>query len=418
MMRSQQRSRCVRDCVLVFVLVLAGCRGDELAAPTGESPRVASVAPRPNPANALAVFVDVQAEHADSVRVLFAEAGAAADTTPPVPLVAGRATVPVLGLRSGARYSAVTEVTGPGGVGRSDSLAFTGGELPELLRGVTITTTGAGSPGLNLTALSLGGAALFALAFDSTGSVRWYREFDDPRAGGELKQQPNGNFTIYIGASFGSQPVPGYYVEFSPTGDSLRAFTAPSPLYTDNHELWITGSGAGERIHLFGYDHRVTDITPFGGSADASLAGHSLVRLRPDGSTEFVWSAWDHLSLTDWIEPRSGRPRRAGLRPPQRALVRPRQQLHRELAEPGDDHEARRPHRCYPLAARRRAHPVHLRGRPAGRLQRPALRPDPAGRSPAALRQRRAAPARRDPGGGVRDRYRREEGHDGVGVSP
>jgi hypothetical protein len=303
MMRSQQRSRCVRDCVLVFVLVLAGCRGDELAAPTGESPRVASVAPRPNPANALAVFVDVQAEHADSVRVLFVEAGAAADTTPPVPLVAGRATVPVLGLRSGARYSAVTEVTGPGGVGRSDSLAFTGGELPELLRGVTITTTGAGSPGLNLTALSLGGAALFALAFDSTGSVRWYREFDDPRAGGELKQQPNGNFTIYIGASFGSQPVPGYYVEFSPTGDSLRAFTAPSPLYTDNHELWITGSGAGERIHLFGYDHRVTDITPFGGSADASLAGHSLVRLRPDGSTEFVWSAWDHLSLTDWIEP-------------------------------------------------------------------------------------------------------------------
>jgi hypothetical protein len=288
---------------VVVLLLAAACRGDEVAAPTGDLPRVASVAPRPNPANALAVFVDVQADHADSARILYAEAGGRADSTPRVPLVAGRGVVPVLGLRSGATYNGVAEVVGPGGAAHSDSVAFAAGSLPELLRGVTITTTGTGSSGLNLTALSLGGAALFAFAFDSAGTVRWYREFDDPRAGGELKPQPNGNFTLYIGASFGSQPVPGYYVEFSPTGDSLRAITAPAPLYTDNHELWITGSGAGERIHLFGYDHRVTDITAFGGPADASLAGHSLVRLRPDGSTEFVWSAWDHLSISDWIEP-------------------------------------------------------------------------------------------------------------------
>ena len=290
-------------CVVLFVLV-AGCRGDEIAAPRStEGPRVASVATRPNPANALAVFVDVTADRADSVRIVYAEPGARADTTPRVPVVQGRATVPVLGLRSGATYRGVAQVVGPGGPGLSDSVAFAGGPLPELLQGVSITTTGAASSGLNLTALSLGGTTLFAFAFDSTGAVRWYREFDDPRAGGELKQQPNGNYTIYIGASFGSQPVPGYYEEFSPTGDSLRSFMAPSPLFTDNHELWITGSGAGERIHLFGYSHRITDITAFGGPANASLAGHSIVRMRPDGSTEFVWSAWDHLSLSDWIEP-------------------------------------------------------------------------------------------------------------------
>jgi hypothetical protein len=33
-----------------------------------------------------------------------------------------------------------------------------------------------------------------------------------------------------------------------------------------------------------------------------SLAGHQLVRLRPDGSSEFEWNAWDELKLDDWIE--------------------------------------------------------------------------------------------------------------------
>jgi outer membrane protein assembly factor BamB len=33
------------------------------------------------------------------------------------------------------------------------------------------------------------------------------------------------------------------------------------------------------------------------------LAGHQLVRVRPDGSIEFEWNAWDHLSFDEWIEP-------------------------------------------------------------------------------------------------------------------
>jgi hypothetical protein len=289
-------------------MILAGivaCGSDDLTAPLGgHDVRVVSARMSPNPNDALAAFVTVTAVHADSARVLFLADGVPEDSTPSYPVADGNAVVPVLGLRGGTAYRGVVEVAGAAGRVRSDTVAFTSGAIPELLQHVTITTTGTGGPGLTLTAVQLAGTALFAFAFDSAGSIRWYRRFDDPRIGGELKQQPNGNFTMYIGESFGSQPVPGYYVEFTPAGDSLRAFAAPAPLYTDNHELWITrGADGRDRIHLFGYDRRTADLTAVGGPPDATVAGHYLLRLREDGHPEFAWSAWDHFRIADWIEP-------------------------------------------------------------------------------------------------------------------
>jgi hypothetical protein len=249
-------------------LVLAGaCSGDDLQSPPEspappESPPPAPPAPTtsvdsvtitPNPLNALAVGVAVVAQVADSARVLFAAADGIVDSTPRVGLEGGRGTVHVLGLRSGAAYRGVVQVSGAAGQAQSDSVSFSGGELPEPLRGVSFATTGTGTAGLTLATLALAGS-VFGMAFDSAGTIRWYRAFafDGPQATGDLQQQPSGTFTLFIGATTGSQPVPGHYVEFAPWGDSLRTIAAPAPLYTDNHELLITGSGADERLHLFG----------------------------------------------------------------------------------------------------------------------------------------------------------------------
>lgn len=290
-------------------MILAGvvaCGSDDpTAPPAGHDVRVVSASMSPNPNDALAAFVTVTAEHADSARVLYLADGVPEDSTPGYPLTEGRAVVPVLGLRGATAYRGVVEVDGAGGRARSDTVQFTSGAIPEpLQQHVTITTSGTGGPGLTLTALQLAGAGLFAFAFDSAGTIRWYRRFDDPRIGGELKQQPDGNFTLYIGESFGSQPVPGYYVEFTPAGDSLRAFAVPGPLYTDNHELWITrGPDGRDRFHLFGYDRRAADLTAVGGPPNATVAGHYLLRFRENGQAEFSWSAWNHLRIADWIEP-------------------------------------------------------------------------------------------------------------------
>jgi hypothetical protein len=302
--------RAVAAALLTAVAACSDNGNDITTPPPPDSVHITSVSASANPTNALAASVAVAAEHADSARLLFAAPGAAVDSTPGASLATGQATIPVLGLRSGASYRGVVEAFGASGRVRSDSVSFVGGELPEPLQHVTFTTTGTGARGYTLAALALGGTSLFAIAFDSAGAIRWYRGFDFPttQATGDLKQQTNGNFTMFLGSTTGSQPVPGQFVEFAPTGDSLRTIAAPGSLYTDNHELTITGSGADERMHLFGYDRRVTDLSSVGGPAAAEIAGHSVLRLTPDGTSEFTWSGWDHLEIADWIEPPAADP--------------------------------------------------------------------------------------------------------------
>jgi hypothetical protein len=43
------------------------------------------------------------------------------------------------------------------------------------------------------------------------------------------------------------------------------------------------------------------DLTTLGGRPGQPVAGHILVRQSASGATEFLWSAWDHFSLADWL---------------------------------------------------------------------------------------------------------------------
>jgi hypothetical protein len=303
-----------------WVLCIAGCGGTDLveppvtppplkpppeAPPPETLPGIVSAEVSASPHNVLSAVLTFQAEHAESARVVFQDETMVLDSTPYVAVAGGIDTIVTLGLRASTIYQNLVQVKGPGGSVVSDTLTFTTGPLPELLNRVTVSRGGAASDGLTLTAVQVGGNAVFALAFDAGGTIRWYRQFEGTeRVGGELKQQPNGHFTLYRGSSTGVETVPGHFVEFTPGGDSLRSITVAPPRYLDNHELWITTAPDGqERFHFFTYDRRVSDLTAIGGGSEVSLAGHQLVRLRPDGSKEFEWNAWDNLTVDEWIEP-------------------------------------------------------------------------------------------------------------------
>lgn len=282
-----------------------GCGTDEI--PLGTStpaPAIVSAAVLPNPNSVLSAAVALSTQQSDSARVVYLGESLAPDSTPFVQLGGAVDTIVVLGLRAATGYRMVVEAVGPGGQVGSDALPFTTSALPEALDRISIKTSGAG-PGFTLTSIVVPGAGVFAVAFDAAGVIRWYRRFEGTeRFPGELKRQGNGNFTLYRGGSTGVEQVPGHFIEFTPAGDSVRAIAVAPPRYLDNHDLWITlGPDGGERFHFFTYDHRASDLREIGGAEGVLLGGHQLVRLRADGSTEFEWNAWEHLSFEEWIEP-------------------------------------------------------------------------------------------------------------------
>jgi hypothetical protein len=287
------------------LLFVTSCAADEAAAPTELISRVLNVSVVPNPYNALSTVVTFEAANIDFARVRYAAENEPTQYTSCYPVTGGSARVVTLGLHPNRGYSHIVETCGRDTVIMSAPITSLTGDLPASLNGVRLEISGtpyAGYTVLSTRRLSSG----FVLAFDGSGDIRWYREFSLQEGEDALdgRQQQNGNFSVFLGATQGWQPTYGRYVEFKPDGDVVQSHVASAPYYTDNHELLLTFSDAGlERAHLFGYDLRRADLTSIGGSSDVLLAGHTLLRQARNGSVEFLWSAWDHFTLDDWIEP-------------------------------------------------------------------------------------------------------------------
>jgi hypothetical protein len=277
--------------------------------PTGpRTPVVSGISVSLNPLNNLSTVVDFDVEHADSARIRYWADGEPVRFTPFTPIRGDSGRIVTLGLRRTTTYEHVVEAIGAGGMHVSAAVQKQAGDLPSRLLQLDIAVTGAASPGYVLVdGLGFGDPGV-VYAFDETGEIRWYRDFDEfadgtPRAV-ETKRQPNGNFTTFLGGTSGYEPTEGRYVEYKPTGEIVRTYQAGPGYYTDNHDLLLTFDDTSlAAIHLFGYDHHVVDLSSLGGPAEATVAGHYLLRKLPDGKVDFRWSAWDRFELADWIEP-------------------------------------------------------------------------------------------------------------------
>ncbi len=282
------------------IAAFAACSDSSSAPRTAPSVAATAIV---NPRNNLSALIDVQFTEADSLRVLSVENGTRSAVTPFIAASGSMGRLPVLGLRRLTTYSLVVEAVGSGGTTVSQPVSITTGDLPQSLKNVSLTTLrGSGTRGYIYFAVNIGTSA-FALAFDSTGTIAWYREFANAPPVLALSQQPNGNFSLFLGESRGWEPTPGDFVEFNPSGDEVRRWNAPSGFYTDGHELLLT-SEAGQTVgHLFGYTLRAIDARSVGGSATQTLAQHTIHRVRQGGTAELVWDSWQVFTIADWIEP-------------------------------------------------------------------------------------------------------------------
>ncbi|MHB1224137.1 MAG: arylsulfotransferase family protein [Gemmatimonadaceae bacterium] len=257
----------------------------------------------PNPHNALSTTVVFDARGIDSARVVYWADGEPRRATP-FSRARGVGRIVTLGLLPTTPYFHVVERARAGTVMVSDTVAAATGQLPEYLRRMHMRVEGTPTSGLVLTAVADSGRTGFVVAFDSTGLLRWYREFPGELPTGETKQHPNGDFTVFLGRTPGWMPFPGSYEQFRPTGEVVRAFTAPPPLHADNHELVLTfRDSVFDAAHFFSFSTRQMDLSPWGGPRDTLVAGHQLLRVTADGAVHTVLDGWDHFGWEDRIEP-------------------------------------------------------------------------------------------------------------------
>jgi len=255
----------------------------------------------------LSALVTFRVTGADSARVLYSSAAEPERATPWQPVRGDMQRIAVLGLLPATTYVLRAAVGGPGGTTTSASVTSTSGAIPTAIQAFRLSVTGRPSPGYTLIVpvrFSTDSSTGWVLAFDETGALRWYREFDEGGWSLEAKQQPSGNVTVYVGRSYGWAPSYGRYIEVAPSGEEVRRFQVTAPSYTDPHEMLLAFGDTGiAAVHLIGYDIRPVDLSALGGSSSAALAMHFIQRESAAGAVEFVWNASDHYSPADWPSP-------------------------------------------------------------------------------------------------------------------
>jgi len=282
-------------------LLAAACAGDAPFHPTPGPPVLAALEAAANPYNVLAVAVSFTVDGADSARIVYRGAGDPEQATPFSSVQDGPARLVALGLRPATAYTLDVEAIGAGGLTRL-SVGATTDTLPALLRSAHLQISGTPSPGyLLVTPEFFGGASDgYLLVFDEAGVLRWYRKFAGEGWAVEAKQQQNGDFTVYLGQSFGYQPTAGRFAEVHPAGDEVRSFRVSAPSFTDPHEMLLSFADTSlVAVHLLGYDVRPFDLTSIGGSPVAPLAVHFIERLGAGGDIQFTWNSGDNYSISD-----------------------------------------------------------------------------------------------------------------------
>jgi len=272
-------------------------------------PTIASTLITDNPHNALSAVVTFKTHGADSARLLYQALSGVARlnpeaerATPFYPIRGDSGAILALGLRENTSYNVVLQVRG-GGADTTATLVFRPGPIPATLAGVQLDVTGPATSGYTLTDFTSGSSA-YIVAFDEAGRLCWYREFaaQPGEVAIDAEQQANGNYILFVGVSTGWQPTPGRFYEVNPAGDSVQTYAATAPYYTDPHELLLDYKGETvERFHILGYEFRHVDLTAIGGKPNQLVAGHLILRQSSSGSIEYLWNAWDHFTIADWI---------------------------------------------------------------------------------------------------------------------
>jgi len=289
----------------LLLWVVAACSDDD--DPTAPSGAIAvqNLQLKPGTEAGPLAVATFDAPNADSARAWFVTTGADPRATPFFPVQDGDGRVVVAALAPSTDYQIYIEARAGADSGISSKAAYTTQPLPDALKDVRIDmSTGTFPSGYIISEVAGNDGTLYAVAFDSAGTLVWYRHFPDYNQIGDFQQQPNGHFTIYLGGSTGHEPVPGEYDEFTTAGDITHKWTIPDPYYTDGHEIrLVLQDTTVVAAYLFGYDQHEMDMTAHGGGTNDLVSVHKIFRVAPDGSADLLFDAMDRWTPADFTSP-------------------------------------------------------------------------------------------------------------------
>ena len=272
----------------VACLVLFSSAACDSSAPH-PPPRIASASVQSNAQNAISAMVAIEARDADSVRVLFriAAAAATADSATAAEVARDVNTLAVLGLLPETPYVMRPVAYGRGGVTTGAPIPFITGALPADLPRY-VASGDDPSPGYVVFA-----AARYGLVIDNTGRVVWYRHFPD---GLWLNFMPQRNDRYVARRVTPDKFDRESWVEVDALGAVTRTFGCAMDLQPRFHDLIVDPDG--------GYwtlcdDVRLVDLSGHGGHADAEVTGTAVQHIGSDGALLFHWTPFDHFNVAD-----------------------------------------------------------------------------------------------------------------------
>ncbi|HET7553725.1 MAG TPA: aryl-sulfate sulfotransferase [Gemmatimonadaceae bacterium] len=290
---------------VMILLVAAACSDDDNPIGPDSTFAVADLQLKPGTEAGPLAVATFTAQGADSARAWFAAPGGDARATAFFPVADGNGRVLVTGLDPSTDYEIYVEARAGADSGVSEKASYTTDALPEALKSIRIDmSTGTFPSGYILTEAEASDSTLYALAFDSTGKIVWYRHFPDHHQILDFQQQPNGHYTIYLGTSTGKEPVDGEFAEFTTAGDITHTWKIPGDYYTDPHEIrFLMQDTTVVAAFLFGYDQHELDMTGHGGTAHDMVSVHQIFRLSPSGEADLLFDAMNRWTPDDFTSP-------------------------------------------------------------------------------------------------------------------
>ena len=208
----------------------------------------------------------------------------------------------ILGLRPRTAYKVVVEAWKGSEKEMSPEHIFATGGLPAPISDAYLELLGGSLPASGYILVTMiTPQSSYLVIFDNAGRLVWYRDFGQVQME-EAKQQPNGNFTVFLGASRGWDKLPGEYQEVDRSGDLVRTWKAPDGYYTDGHEIRVRTENGQTVAYFFGYNFHPADGLP-GFNPGDEIAGHQLFRVTDTGDWTIVHDAWQEFSLDESFEP-------------------------------------------------------------------------------------------------------------------